>query len=111
MRRDGAAVGEGIEPGRERAAVLDLPDLGMYYNRARYYQPGTGRFWTMDPFDGNTDDPKSLHRYTYAAAVPVNSADPSGLEIESLLDLDTSIGNITSSIATSIEKLLKGLIR
>jgi RHS repeat-associated protein len=55
------------------------PDLGQYYNRARYYQPGTGRFWTMDPYEGESEDPKSLHRYTYCSNDPVNFWDPSGL--------------------------------
>jgi RHS repeat-associated protein len=54
------------------------PDLGMYYNRARYYQPGIARFWTMDPQDGSIKDPSSLNRYTYCANDPVNWSDNTG---------------------------------
>lgn len=54
------------------------PDLGLYYLRARYAYPGTGRFWTMDRFQGFLDDPLSLHPYLYAHANPVSYADPSG---------------------------------
>src|SRR5207247_4024034 len=56
------------------------PDLGLYYNRARYMNPNTGRFWTMDENEGNPTDPLSLHKYVYAADNPVNRIDPSGEE-------------------------------
>jgi RHS repeat-associated protein len=53
-------------------------DLNMYYLRARYYKNGTGRFATMDSFEGNNEDALSLHKYLYAADNPVNNIDPSG---------------------------------
>ena len=53
-------------------------DLGLYYLRARYLNPATGRFWTMDTYEGNNSDPLSLHKYLYAHADPVNNTDPSG---------------------------------
>src|SRR5205807_4872 len=37
------------------------------------------RFWTMDPTEGVSFDPASLHKYLYAAANPVNLSDPNGL--------------------------------
>jgi len=57
-------------------------DLGLYYLRARYLNPGTGRFMTMDTFEGTQSDPASLHKYLYASANPVNLIDPSGFDIE-----------------------------
>jgi RHS repeat-associated protein len=53
-------------------------DLGLYYLRARYMNPGTGRFWTMDAYEGSSEDPLSLHKYLYCHADPVNGIDPSG---------------------------------
>jgi RHS repeat-associated protein len=53
-------------------------DLGLYYLRARWYNPVTGRFLTRDPYQGSAYDPASLHRYNYARANPVNFVDPSG---------------------------------
>lgn len=53
-------------------------DLSLYYLRARYYQPQLGRFWTMDSYEGNQNDPLSLHKYLYCHADPVNRIDPSG---------------------------------
>ena len=54
------------------------PDLGFYYLRARYLNPNTGRFWTMDTYAGNHEDPLSLHKYLYCQNNPVNGVDPSG---------------------------------
>jgi RHS repeat-associated protein len=53
-------------------------DLGLYYLRARYYNPNTGRFMSRDPEDGDETDPKTLHKYVYANGDPVNAVDPTG---------------------------------
>jgi RHS repeat-associated protein len=54
------------------------PDLNLYYNRARYLNTSTGRFWSMDAFEGDAQSPASLHKYLYASSDPVNRVDPSG---------------------------------
>lgn len=51
---------------------------GFYYLRARYYEPGTGRFASRDPFPGIPFHPCSLNRYVYVENNPVNLVDPSG---------------------------------
>jgi len=56
-------------------------DLGLYYLRARYYNPNTGRFMSRDPLDGQAFDPKTLHKYLYAGGDPVNAMDPTGREM------------------------------
>jgi RHS repeat-associated protein len=53
-------------------------DLGLYYLRARYYNPATGRFMSRDPNDGDITDPATLHKYLYANSDPVDRTDPSG---------------------------------
>jgi RHS repeat-associated protein len=53
-------------------------DLGLYYLRARYYDPLTGRFLSRDPNVGYIDEPATLHKYLYAGGDPVNRVDPSG---------------------------------
>jgi RHS repeat-associated protein len=69
-------------------------DLGLYYLRARYYNPATGRFLSRDPEDGLPTDPASLHKYLYANGDPVNKIDPRGHgaldEDEDLEALDTA---------------------
>jgi RHS repeat-associated protein len=54
------------------------PDLGLYYNRARYLDVRTGRFWGVDSWGGESHSPMSLHKYLYVGANPINSLDPSG---------------------------------
>ncbi|MGI8602323.1 MAG: PKD domain-containing protein [Verrucomicrobiales bacterium] len=66
------------------------PDLGLYYLRARYVNPTTGRFWTADPFEGFLADPQSQNRYAFGNADPVNNVDPSGYY--SLAETANSVG-------------------
>lgn len=54
------------------------PNLGLYYLRARYYNPLTGRFMSRDPNDGKKIFPSSLHKYLYASGDPVDRIDPRG---------------------------------
>jgi len=77
------------------------PDLGMYSLRARYYQPQTGRFWTMDTFEGNRQDPLSLHKYLYCHADPVNMTDPSGGAAEATAVGQVGVAGIQLTIATA----------
>ena len=49
-------------------------ESGLYYLQARYYDPGTGQFLTVDRMVAETLDP-----YGYASDDPVNVSDPSGL--------------------------------
>jgi RHS repeat-associated protein len=81
-------------------------DLGLYYLRARYYNPLTGRFMSRDPQEytplkwtgplnstGNPPlDPKKLHKYLYAGGDPVNMIDPLGKsDLEEESDVDSII--------------------
>ncbi len=70
------------------------PDLNLYYNRARYLNVSTGRFWTMDAFEGVGTDPFSLHRYLYASDEPVGGVDPGG-------NLDFSIAGVSVSLSVN----------
>ena len=51
---------------------------GLYYLRARYMNPSTGTFITMDEYAGSAFEPVSLHKYLYANANPVMYCDPTG---------------------------------
>jgi RHS repeat-associated protein len=59
-------------------------DLSLYYLRARYYNPATGRFMSRDPLDGHAGIPKSLHKYLYAGGDPINFTDPTGRDLVEL---------------------------
>ncbi|MBZ5726561.1 MAG: hypothetical protein LAP87_16365 [Acidobacteriia bacterium] len=53
-------------------------DLSLYYLRARFFSPLSGRFLSMDPAVGVTMDPATLHKYLYASSNPINRMDPTG---------------------------------
>ena len=57
-------------------------EAGLYYAKARFYDPFTARFTQSDSFLGNIDDPPSLHRYLYGHANPTMFVDPSGYSAE-----------------------------
>jgi RHS repeat-associated protein len=76
------------------------PDLGLYFNRARYMNVSTGRFWTMDEDEGNDNDPASLHKYLYAGDDPVNQIDPSGHDFDlTSFAISTSIYSVIGAIS------------
>jgi|GEM_PF-5601760 RHS repeat-associated protein len=83
------------------------PLLGIYYNRARYYDQRQGRFWSMDDFEGSLDEPLALHRYTFAVENPVNNVDPSGhdAEVDTLGALSVG-GTIEGITAVNVLKVL-----
>jgi len=98
-------------------------DLGLYYLRARYYNPATGRFTSLDPEDGKLIDPKSLHKYLYANGDPTNHVDPNGHEalVEvALIDVNVAVRNaaaVTAVVAAAVcilnktADLLQGVVK
>ena len=62
---------------------------GLYYLRARYMNPSTGMFITMDEYAGSVFEPVSLHKYLYANANPVTFCDPTGYN-SSLAEVETT---------------------
>ena len=52
---------------------------GLYYMRARYYNPQIKRFINRDIIDGSITDSQSLNKYSYVQGNPVSLIDPFGL--------------------------------
>ena len=50
-------------------------ETGLYYFRARYYDPAVGRFVSEDPIGLGG----GINQYAYASNDPVNGSDPTGL--------------------------------
>lgn len=48
---------------------------------ARWMSPNTGRFQTMDTYEGSPADPASLHKYLYSRDNPINLSDPTGKDV------------------------------
>jgi RHS repeat-associated protein len=65
-------------------STKELDGTGFYYFAARYYDPTTGRFTTVDPAPANLFDPQSLNRYVYCRNSPANYVDPLGLWYEDI---------------------------
>ena len=53
-------------------------ESGLYYLRARYYDPSTGRFISRDSYEGQLINPLSLNLYTYCYNNPLKYVDPTG---------------------------------
>jgi RHS repeat-associated core domain len=69
---------EGIENPFKYCGEYFDKETGLYYLRARYYDPTIGRFISEDGYLGDDKDPLSLNLYTYCSNNPVNLIDPSG---------------------------------
>jgi RHS repeat-associated protein len=68
------AAGGGIA--RLKYTGRDDDETGLYYYRARYYDPRIGRFISEDPMGYGAGD---VNFYAYVGNNPVNGNDPSGL--------------------------------
>ena len=89
------------------------PELGLYYNRARYLDVKQGRFWGMDVFEGHSSEPATLHKYLYGSANPANVSDPSGHLGLADLGISFSVNSILAgatfgALASGLDRYLQG---
>jgi RHS repeat-associated protein len=59
-------------------------DVGLQYNRARWYDPANGRWLSQDPIGFGGGD---ANLYRYVGNGPTGATDPSGLEVRGVGDL------------------------
>jgi len=89
-----ASTGSLVNPFRYTARESDA-ETGLYYYRARYYDPATGRFLSEDPLQLNGGD---ADFYRYSINNPVNFKDPSG-EFLPLIVLLPTVGGLIGGIS------------
>ena len=63
--------------------------------RARYYDPGIGRFISRDPIEGDLMNPQTQNGYNFASGDSINYADPSG---EDYVNVGVSVGIVPLAI-------------
>lgn len=69
---------EGISNSFKYAGEQYDDETGLYYLRARYYDPSMGRFINEDTYEGQINNPLSLNLYTYVENNPLIYIDPTG---------------------------------
>ena len=74
------AAESGIPNPMRYAGQMYDSESGLYYLRARYYDPRVGRFISEDTNKGDINNPGSLNLYAYCYNNPLKYVDPSGHE-------------------------------
>ena len=78
----GAVLAGGISDNNRRFTGETQDLTSLLYLRARYYDPGTGRFISKDPWAGSVWLPGTMNGWVYVGNNPVNLVDPWGLQGE-----------------------------
>jgi len=76
------------------------PNAEQYYLRARWYNPASGGFTSVDPYVGDKLSPVSLHRYLYGNNSPLTYIDPTGQSI-TMMDVMVTFA-IIGALAKSV---------
>jgi RHS repeat-associated protein len=77
-------------------------ETGLYYLRARYYDPAIGRFVSKDTYEGQISNPLSQNLYTYVINNPLRYIDPSGNYCVSKNGKNSHSGGCSSSDSTYV---------
>ncbi len=68
-------------------------ETGLYYLKARYYEPNAGCFLNEDTYEGQIDNPLSQNLYTYVHNNPLIYTDPTGHSIPDDTHLNVTLQN------------------
>lgn len=89
----GAVIGKPNYQGIGYTGHVQDAATGLTYMQQRYYDPGIGRFLSVDPVTAYGGDARYFHRYWYAAGNPYKYTDPDGR----ILDIVADVGFIAYS--------------
>jgi len=65
-------------PGPGYTGHVNDVDSGLTYMQARYYDPNSGRFLSVDPEEAGAGDAFAFGRYSYGSLNPIVNIDPDG---------------------------------
>jgi len=77
-------------------------ETGLYYVRARYYDPGLGRFISEDPIGLLSED---TNFYRYAGNNPARWSDPTGLSYRSCMEAIAELGRATAKLTIRLAEI------
>ncbi len=72
-------------------------ESGLYYNRARYYDPTTAQFMSVDPLVSSTRSP-----FGYAGGDPLDKTDPAARRRTTLTRTMRTTGRIRTASRSTI---------
>ena len=84
------------------------PDTGLVYMQARYYDPVTARFLSVDPKTPAAGNSFNFNRYTYANNNPVVNIDPDGRQVAGTANSNVDWNERAKANAQIIGYLLTG---
>ncbi|GLQ22520.1 hypothetical protein GCM10007853_03940 [Algimonas ampicilliniresistens] len=83
-------------------------DMNLTYMQARYYDPGAGRFTSIDPVTFlDTMEPGMVNRYAYTMGDPVNLIDPLGEQGCSVADDNCTASEVSNTVDDLASQLTK----
>lgn len=85
----------GIKDGPGYTGHVSDAATGLSYMQQRYYDPGVGRFLSVDPVVADASDGQNFNRYKYASNNPYLYVDPDGRQEMAAERFGDSIGSWT----------------
>jgi RHS repeat-associated protein len=98
-----ASSGSLTNPFQHTARELDA-ETGLYYYRARYYDPNTGRFLNEDP----TGFRGGINLYGCVGNDPINKTDPDGTGFVDCLKALADLARATANLEKDLRQIPKG---
>jgi RHS repeat-associated protein len=104
--QEGATPNPFLYNGRD--GVMTDPN-GLYYMRARYYNPDIKRFINRDVVTGNIANGQTLNRFAYVNGNPISYVDPFGLSRDGDSNVFSVTGHFLFGVGKGAFNMVKGI--